>query len=282
MEKQQLMEAITPKEAGYLEILLSDPIKRIQEFQDVELTMDEIAEALIKAKAAKDIKLQYEKNQEARIQAGKEMMNPFTPVELFNYGKKFYFERFKKEFILDENNRPLVKKLAEYFTGADDFIAEGYSLDKGILIMGNVGTGKTDLMKFFQKNKKGCYRIVACAEAADDYSIYQDNIESVYAHPIEKPMHDPSVFYQKLIGCCFDDLGCEEVKNNFGNKKNVMADIIRVIYDRKNFAQFHITTNLNWNEIEEKYGSRIQSRMLEMFNVFILNGPDRRMAGIKS
>lgn len=60
-------------------------------------------------------------------------------------------------------------------------------------------------------------------------------------------------------------------------KKNVMADVLQAVYNKKNFSKFHITTNLmNKEEIEAKYGSRVNSRLREMFNVFSLEGTDRR------
>lgn len=143
--------------------------------------------------------------------------------------------------------------------------------------MGDVGTGKTEIMKFFQKNKKACFTIKSCVDIAADFSIYKNEIDETYSTPIEKPLNDPDVFFQREIGYCFDDLGTEEVKNDYGNKKNVMADIIMAVYNKKNFTKFHITTNLmNKEEIEGKYGSRVNSRLREMFNVFSLDGNDRR------
>lgn len=56
-----------------------------------------------------------------------------------------------------------------------------------------------------------------------------------------------------------------------------MADILMEIYKRKDYEKFFITTNLNNEEIELKYGSRVLSRLREMFNVFILEGKDRRI-----
>lgn len=205
-------------------------------------------------------------------------MRPFDSEQLVEYCKRFYFERYEKYFLIDSGNIGLVNKLALYFTGDDRFNVGEYSLNKGIFIMGKVGTGKTELMKFFQKNKKGCYTIVSCSSVADDYLVYKEELEKVYSSPVEKPLHDPSVFFQKHIGYCLDDLGTEEIKNSFGNKKNVLADVIMAIYQKKEFIHFHITTNLDLDEpeFEERYGTRVVSRIKEMFNVFVLEGNDRR------
>lgn len=247
-----------------------------QGYEHIELTEDEIAQVLLDAKISKDRKLQYEKNEELKRQKSKDLMQPFTPAELLNYCHRFYQQRFQKEFIIDADNKPLVTMLSYYFTGSEEFELSDYSLNKGLMIMGNVGTGKTDLMNFFQKNKKQCYAIKSCNDVAESYSFYKDEIEAVYSTPIDKPLHDPSVFFQRKIGFCFDDLGTEEVKNNYGNKKDVMADIILSIYNKKDYSKFHITTNLVKQEIIDKYGTRVNSRLREMFNVFELAGKDRR------
>lgn len=243
---------------------------------DVELTNEEIAEALLSAKTSKSIKIQYEENEKLRRKKSDEVMKPFNTDQLIMYCKRFFFERTGYEFEIDDQNKRIIEKLSLYFTDNEEFNCEGYSLSKGLLIMGNVGTGKTDLMKFFQKNKKRCYRILTCNDVSDDYLFYKEELENIYSTPIEKPLHDPAVFFQKFIGNCFDDLGTEENKNAYGNKKNVMGDLIMAIYAKKDFEKFHITTNLTKEEIEARYGTRVVSRIREMFNVFSYTGKDRR------
>jgi hypothetical protein len=259
-----------------LQQLLSDPIKRLTLHSDIELTEQEITEALIEAKSKKDTRLQYEKATELRREKSDELFRKWDRQELIDFCLQFYFDRFRKSFMVDGENTALVLKLADYFSGRESFKAGGYSLDKGILIMGNVGTGKTELMKFFQKNKKCCYSIKPVNDIAGEFSIYKNEIDDVYSTPIEKPLNDPDVFFQRKIGYCFDDLGTEEIKNDYGNKKNVMADILMAIYSKKQFSKFHITTNLSSEEIAERYGTRISSRLREMFNVFAMSGTDRR------
>jgi hypothetical protein len=277
MDLKKITEALGPQEGSLLQQLLSNPVNGLTLYSDVELTEDEICQALISAKGDKQRRLTLEANQKRARDKYQELVRPFTAETLVGYCHSFYRDRFNKDFSVDDNNSPLFWKLAHYFTGNQDFNVGDYNLNKGIMIMGNVGVGKTELMRFFQKNKKSCFKVVSCSQVADDYLVYKEDIEAVYSSPIEKPLNDPDVFYQKYIGYCFDDLGTEEVKNNFGNRKNVMADVLMAIYNRKDFARFHITTNLkDAEEIEKVYGSRVRSRLREMFNVFELPGKDRR------
>jgi DNA replication protein DnaC len=252
----------------------------MKEYCDIELSENELTEAILNAKISKKNKLLYEENEILRKRKSDDLVKPFNADQLVDFCQRFYEERFYKKFEIDEDNKMLVELLSWYFTNDERFTETGRSLKKGILIMGNVGTGKTELMAFFQKNKKCCYTIRHCKKIAEEYLLYSKDsdftIEGNYSTPIEKPLHDPSVFFQKYIGYCFDDLGTEENKNNYGNKKNVMADIVTSIYDKKDFSKFHMTTNLDKTELERILGTRVTSRMREMFNVFVYNGKDRR------
>jgi DNA replication protein DnaC len=228
------------------------------------------------AKIKKRALLQYEENERLRRRKSEILMRPFNSQELIEYCQSFFIERFNKEFVIDEENRVVVNHLAKYFSNDTDFNKGEFSLQKGIMIMGNVGTGKSWLMAFFQKNKKRCFTIQSCNQISDDYLIYKEDTERIYSTPIEKPLHDTAVFFQKHIGYCFDDLGTEQLKNSFGNKKDVMADILFSVYNKKDYTKFHVTTNLNKQDLEERYGSRLFSRFNEMFNIFIYDGKDRR------
>lgn len=276
MELKTLMDALHPTEQQYLEQALSQPVRSIQTNEEIELTVEEIAKAIGDAKIKKGIALQYEENEKIRRRKSEIIMKAFNSEELINYCQEFFVQRFQKEFVVDDDNRGIVEHLAKYFTNDEEFNIGNFNLSKGLLIMGPVGTGKSGLMTFFQKNKKRCYAIKSCNDISEDYLFLKDELENVYSNPIEKPLHDPAVFFQKYIGYCFDDLGTEQVRNSYGNKKDTMADILFAIYNKKDFEKFHVTTNLNKKELEERYGSRIFSRFQEMFNFFVYDGKDRR------
>ena len=84
----------------------------------------------------------------------------------------------------------------------------------------------------------------------------------------------------KPITYCFDDLGVESNLNYFGDKSNIMAEILLSRYDQFIDKQMltHITTNLSANDIENMYGNRVRSRMREMFNLisFDSSAKDKR------
>lgn len=76
---------------------------------------------------------------------------------------------------------------------------------------------------------------------------------------------------------CFDDIVVETTGLYFGKDCNVMGDILTSRYDlfvrtshpeRSREVKTHATTNLNAQELEERYSNSVRSRRRQMFNLF--------------
>lgn len=180
------------------------------------------------------------------------------------------------EFVIDESNELIFDLLCMYFTNDPLFEMEGYSFMKGIMLVGPVGCGKTSLMKMFAINSFRPFTLTPCRTIADEYVI--NGTPSLYQYSDLKTVYPQQNYGHSKIGQCFDDLGTEDDKKNFGNSVNVMADVILKLYDNKNYPNFHITTNIGGDEISDIYGDRVRSRMRQMFNVikFDTTSKDRR------
>lgn len=163
--------------------------------------------------------------------------------------------------------------LACYFTEDARFedLSDGYSLGKGLLLMGDIGQGKTTLMQLFRDNPRCKYRLVSCRDVAGAFSAGgPDGLMPYYG--------------QSQGGTCFDDLGTEPPESqHFGNKTNALADVLLGRYDsyqRANLRgwQTHLTTNLSADDLGARYGNRVRSRMRELFNVLAMPAsiPDLR------
>lgn len=192
--------------------------------------------------------------------------------------KELYKIILKKEgFVVDIHNRKIVKLLCRYFTKDKKFEEiDGFSLSKGLMLYGDVGCGKTYLMKLFSSNMNGSYVFIPCNNVAVKYS--DDGYDGIkkYFQPLKLTV---DAFGHKSYGICFDDLGTEKAKKHYGNAANVMEEIILDWYQRFNAQpeRLHLTTNMSVSEIEAAYGTRVRSRMREMFNVIVFNNaPDRR------
>ena len=164
---------------------------------------------------------------------------------------------FGKKFKIYEEDEVILYKLCVYFIR--DFEAcKKLEIDpnKGILLSGPVGCGKTSLMKLL------CY-IVPHLKSYE--VIPARNITFTFNNIGYKTIEEygNSSFY------CFDDLGVETTGRHFGKDCNVMGEILLSRYDLflKSNIKTHATTNLNAQELEDRYGNRVRSRMRQLFNL---------------
>ncbi|WP_143306176.1 P-loop NTPase family protein [Chitinophaga vietnamensis] len=173
---------------------------------------------------------------------------------------------YGKHFQVQEKDRPLILKLMAYFL-RDEAIAanEALNLNKGILLMGPIGCGKTSLITLLRALCNDIYRphMVSCREVTFEFSRNGFDAISKYSSRAFFPYSDvPRVH-------CFDDLGLETNITFWGNNCNVMAEILLSRYDLFVAQKMltHVTTNLNSQELEAIYGNRLRSRMRAMFNL---------------
>lgn len=222
--------------------------------------------------------LEHQAKAEARRQAEQEALRPWTAEEMFKIvsSKALALNPY---YEFDEHVTYALKGLCLYFTLDKRFEERGYgSLDKGILLAGNVGVGKTLMMHLVSRNKRQSFEIVSCRTCSEDFM--DEGIEMLYRYyGIKKALAGTfEYFLQTTLGYCFDDIGTETCPVKYmGNETNVMEKIILTRYDNKiPFHYTHFTTNLTEEEIENKYGSRAYSRLMSMVNVIELSGMDKR------
>lgn len=183
------------------------------------------------------------------------------------YGAGSALKRLNPSFNLEVNNvKQILWLLCFYFTSDKRFEEAGYNLKKGLCIGGPIGCGKSTLMRVFTINQRLSYNFKECLKIADEYQ--QDGIEALekYFNNEENPLIKIKTGNAE-VGYCFDDLGTEDHKKNFGNEVNVMAAILTRRHSKSPMHSTHITTNLTADQIEQYYGQRVRSRMREMFNV---------------
>ena len=182
---------------------------------------------------------------------------------------------FGSQFKIYDKDLPVIKKLMIYAI-RDEVTAAAMDLNiqKGIILSGPVGCGKTSLMflmnYFFQQGYD--YKIKPCRDIAFDFAAKGYEVLDAFTK-----LKGTQV---RLNAYCFDDLGTEKQIKHFGNECNVMAEIILTRYDNfiHNKTITHITTNLSASEMEMFYGDRVRSRLRQMFNLiaFDKDSPDKR------
>ena len=205
-------------------------------------------------------------------------MNYLTKEQMCLKFINTYRELFGKDFILDQWSIPIINLLCKYFTNDPEFEADGFSLQKGILLHGGVGSGKTSILTCFANNQRQSFRIVDCLSISQQFT--QSGYDALNAlQEGERNRFPRENWGQARFFYCFDDLGVEQERKHFGNETNVMSELIQMIYDRKVMTtNTHFTTNLNAEQIREVYGHRVASRLREMVNIIIMpeDSPDRR------
>lgn len=202
-------------------------------------------------------------------------------------GKILFGEKFK----IYEVDHPIIYQLCLYFIKDQDSCAKfNIDINKGLLLSGPVGCGKTTLMKLLRHLVPHYrpYELIPTRNIVFAFNNIGYSIIEQYGN---------NHFF------CFDDLGVEPEGKHYGNDCNVMGEILLSRYERflkyrrpkrrplsgvegsrgachpeRSRGVTHITTNLNAEEIEDRYGNRVRSRLREMVNVigFDKNTKDKR------
>lgn len=249
-----------------------------EDWENEVLTDEEMSEAI---KAAKELKMQKrlirEWNEKINSQ---ELWKEPNARELFE-GLRATKSKTGEWFKVTEHNRDVIYSLCLYF--ANDIKLESFrkdfKLDKGILLMGPPGVGKSHLMNYFIKNPHASYTIPTCKSIVEKYRTNwsRDEMSTTEFYSALQPAEFGHVYNQHFLGTCFGDLGSEQEANSYGNKRNVMEEIIFNRYETGlPFFYTHVTTNLDAEMIEKVYGQRLIDRLREMCNVLILKGESFR------
>jgi hypothetical protein len=175
---------------------------------------------------------------------------------------------FGQHFRVEMDDYEIIYKLVIYFLKRQDLATKyNINLEKGVLLSGPVGSGKTSLMtilNFFQPPENR-FIMKTCRDVS--FEFHKEGYEVIMEYSKKALTNKRGELIPKTY--CFDDLGVENNLKHFGNECNVMGEILLSRYEmyvnRKTIT--HITTNLSSSEIETLYGNRVRSRMREMFNL---------------
>lgn len=257
-------------------------------FKEIELTKEEEAAAIERGL----FEARYEKAAAMNLRAHREkVVKEVAPVRYTKDQLKDFLSKLP-EFSIDADNEVIVDLLCLYFSEDPCFEklvdpnGKPYSLQKGILLHGPVGVGKTFLMELFRNNQKYSYQTVTCQDVEAAYAKNGPDIHPQNGAPglkkyfVNLGLPSKNQYGQEVHGYLFDDLG-QERKNTkyYGTERNVMEEVLTQRYKNNLFDSTHITTNMTAVEIRDNYGVRVADRMKQMFNLiaFDIAAKSRRL-----
>ncbi|WP_028376019.1 hypothetical protein [Leeuwenhoekiella sp. MAR_2009_132] len=192
--------------------------------------------------------------------------------------------RYSKSLECVENIKPLIY----YFIGDEEnfvrcknvSLVSKPSLDKGLLIIGGYGNGKSSTMNALDSALRKSNITFRGYSANEVVKMY----ETCGADP-QQNVRDKDEFWKTVLSGVkyFDDVLTERIANNFG-KINLFNDIIQERYKKKlrtyiscNFNdEFPEDVNEGLAQFGEKYSSQVYDRLFEMFNVIVFRGKSFR------
>jgi len=141
----------------------------------------------------------------------------------------------------------------------------------GMMLVGGVGCGKTLAMRAMAPVS----HFIELSNP-ENLVLLQNHTRWIEGEPVEKwwMMEDNT-------SVILDDLGNETMKNEYGVKTEVVSTFIMRWYStmfksESKKARIHITTNLDFEQLTERYGERVTDRIMEMCSVFHFTSKSNR------
>ncbi|WP_207220015.1 hypothetical protein [Emticicia agri] len=185
-----------------------------------------------------------------------------------------------KRFILDNYCVKAFELCLSYFHAPSP---SAMNKNKGICLLGRVGTGKSTLLTAFKDNPLSSFRIV---KAQDIVESYIDSPDQTMRRVLsEKPIPDEENMYGfSRYDLLIEEVGREQLSvivrgDSFKTTPvNVMERVLMEIYDHPGL-RVHLISNAETPEkLAALYGEAAASRVYDMFNVITLDpkAPNRR------
>jgi DNA replication protein DnaC len=202
-------------------------------------------------------------------------MTKFNYPEIIKWLEQKGKQSYGDSFTISEEDISIITTLLVYFLN-DEITAKtvGIDLNKGILLSGPIGCGKTSLMNIMRLVPQQERKFVLKTTREISFEFIKEGYEVIQRYSSGNKLQNNVKNY------CFDDLGTENNLKYFGNECNVMGEILLSRYDlfiNKKIIT-HITTNLSASEIEAAYGNRVRSRLRQLCNLvaYDYNSIDKR------
>lgn len=188
-----------------------------------------------------------------------------------------------RKFVIDEDNRNIIRFLLYYFNNCplaeEVFPGRGYKLHKHLLLMGEVGTGKTLLMQIFSEYLRYIradrfFYNLSVTQMVNYYTLHNNLDRFTFNEEENKG------FRSMPVNICLNDIGVQTT-TFFGMDTTKLTD--EFLHARndiwvQNHKFAHLTTNLSVEQLKEVYKDGF-GRLIDRFktyNIIPLTGVSRR------
>lgn len=193
-----------------------------------------------------------------------------------------------RKFEIDDNNRDELRFLLYYFNNCElaetVFPDKHYKLHNNLLIMGNVGTGKTMMMQIFSEylrvsKNPNYFHNVSVTQMTNYFTIHNN---------IDRYTYNEEGANTRFEGCpvnvCLNDIGVENRPFYGIDTRTIVEDFLHArneiwthtAIEGRKFA--HLTTNLTLKQLKEAFSDDF-GRLIDRFktyNIIKLTGESRR------
>lgn len=185
--------------------------------------------------------------------------------------------KMHKDFDIDSEPRLSIYKSVykNFADGLDENIS-----NKGVMLIGQIGVGKSVMMKIMQKLFKDSvrgFKWISCGDLIDLLEHYTPSeVKQFYGKDLKVDLY-------------IDDIGAgNSVYNKYGNTTNIISEIISERYDLfvaegiKTHVSSNRVTSLDKTEfqniitLEDLYGARVIDRLKEMCEIIVWKGESLR------
>lgn len=210
------------------------------------------------------------------------MQSVFSKQQLWHIFLYEFRQMYGVDFIESEENINNVKPLFLYFLKDEEFFKcsnlvsdlSKPSFEKGLMIVGGYGIGKTAYFKVFEKIFKTYLALRFTGFSAKELVVNYEECKASDKSYMLKQIARP-----KLL---IDDINSERIASNYG-KCDVIGEIL-FIQNEKNYKTFVTCNHTNpENNIEQtlidlgkRYDGRLLDRFFKMFNIIGFTGKSKR------
>lgn len=193
--------------------------------------------------------------------------------------------RQRRQFVIDDNNRNVIRFLLYYFNGCplaeEVFPGRGYKLHKNIMLQGGVGVGKTMLMQVFSeylmriRSPRFFYNL-SVTQMVNYYTLHNNLDRFTFNEEENKG------FQCTPVNICLNDIGIQD-KTFFGMDTGLLTD--EFLHARNEiWTQYgkcaHLTTNLDDKALRKRFERNDGfGRLIDRFktyNIIPMGGVSRR------